>query len=69
MCTLLFVKIIAEFSHIMGRDMQAIYNDVWKTLKQNVLAVAAIGHGNHHVQVAIKKAGQHLSDGMQHTHK
>ena len=61
------VKIIAEFSRIMGRDMRSIYGDAWKTLMQDVLLVAAIERDNYPVQVAIRKAGRHLSDGI-YTH-
>lgn len=56
---------IAEFNQIMGKDMQALYNNAWNSLKQCVLVVAAKEDGNHHVQNAIKLAGQYTSDGMQ----
>lgn len=46
----------------MGRDMQALYNDVWSNLTQGVLVVAAKENGNHHVQEAIELAGQHITD-------
>ena len=61
---LFIVKIIAEFNRIMGKDMQAAYNDSWKTLMQNVLTVAAMESDNIPVQTAIQLAGQNLSDGM-----
>ena len=64
MCSLLF-KIIAEFSRIMGKDMQAAYNDAWNTLMQNVLKVAVMEINNIPVQSAIKLAGQNPPDGMQ----
>ena len=47
----------------MGKDIQAIYNDSWKTLVHNVLAVAAMESDNLQVQTAIKVTGHHLSDG------
>ena len=48
----------------MGRDVHAIYSDCWKTLMQNVLAVAAKETANAPVQTAIQVAGLRLSDGM-----
>ena len=58
------LKIIAEFNRIMGKDVHAIYCDCWKTLMQNVLAVAANETANAPIQTAIKVAGHRLSDGM-----
>ena len=64
MCILLFIKILAEFNRIMGKDMLAVYREHWKTLMQDVLAVAMKEKDNIQVQTAIKLAGRHLSDGM-----
>ena len=67
-CSLLF-KVIAEFSRIMGKDMQDAYNAAWSTLMQNVLKVAAVETNNIPVQSALKLAGQNPSDGEQYTYR
>ena len=67
-CSLLF-KVIAEFSRIMGKDMQAAYNAAWSTLMQNVLKVAAMETNNIPVQSALKLAGQNPSDGERYTYR
>ena len=43
--------------------MLAVYRENWKTLMQNVLAVAMKEKDNIQVQTAIKVTGHHLPDG------